>query len=203
VSTSAAVVRVATVRIMTCTSVASVDMTADSDSTQHFPFVWPVYRMSSKDRRVQVVEHALGLLPTKAASVLTPTETIYRGLHVNAAVCGVSIIRSGEAMESALRSCWKGIDIGKILVQRRHRANLACARAHSVCLEDGDDCSADKQITQDEHGTYYSERQCVSFGWPLACMLPLFSVDCALNSSTHYLRRDEVCPHFCGSAVPP
>ena len=65
-------------------------------------------------------EYALGLLPTKRAVVKTPTDAVYTGLHVNASVCGVSVIRSGEAMENALRSCWKGIDIGKILVQRRH-----------------------------------------------------------------------------------
>jgi uracil phosphoribosyltransferase len=33
-------------------------------------------------------------------------------------LCGVSIIRSGEAMENALRACCQGIKIGKILVHR-------------------------------------------------------------------------------------
>ncbi len=33
-------------------------------------------------------------------------------------LCGVSIIRSGESMENALRACCKGIKIGKILVHR-------------------------------------------------------------------------------------
>ena len=33
-------------------------------------------------------------------------------------LCGVSIIRSGEAMENALRDCCKGIKIGKILIHR-------------------------------------------------------------------------------------
>ena len=71
---------------------------------------------------LQVVEHALGLLPTEPATVQTPTDSTYRGLRCTAHVCGVSVIRSGEAMESALRSCWKGIDIGKILVERRHHS---------------------------------------------------------------------------------
>ncbi|MCE7766890.1 uracil phosphoribosyltransferase, partial [Pseudomonas putida] len=31
---------------------------------------------------------------------------------------GVSVIRSGESMENALRACCKGIKIGKILIQR-------------------------------------------------------------------------------------
>lgn len=33
-------------------------------------------------------------------------------------ICGVSIIRSGEAMENALRECCQGIKIGKVLVMR-------------------------------------------------------------------------------------
>lgn len=33
-------------------------------------------------------------------------------------LCGVSVIRSGEAMEVALRECCQGIKIGKILVHR-------------------------------------------------------------------------------------
>jgi Phosphoribulokinase / Uridine kinase family/Uracil phosphoribosyltransferase len=69
---------------------------------------------------LQVVEYALGLLPAQEATVVTPTKSRYHGLKVRARVCGVSIVRSGEAMEAALRSCWKGIDIGKILVYRRH-----------------------------------------------------------------------------------
>lgn len=72
---------------------------------------------------MQVVEYALGLLPTEATAVRTPTGTGYDGMRVNANVCGVSIVRSGESMEAALRSCWKGIDIGKILVTRRHKAS--------------------------------------------------------------------------------
>ena len=35
-------------------------------------------------------------------------------------LCGVSIIRSGESMENALRACCKGIKIGKILVHRSY-----------------------------------------------------------------------------------
>ena len=70
-----------------------------------------------------MVEYALGLLPTEAAAVRTPTGTGYDGMRVKAHVCGVSIVRSGESMEAALRRCWKGVDIGKILVTRRHKAS--------------------------------------------------------------------------------
>jgi hypothetical protein len=47
------------------------------------------------------------------------------GVEFARGICGVSIIRSGEAMETALRECCQGIKIGKILVHRRVRA---CAR---------------------------------------------------------------------------
>jgi uracil phosphoribosyltransferase len=79
-----------------------------------------VSKAFARHKKLQVVEHALGLLPTTPVAIRTPTDATYAGSRVSAAVCGVSVIRSGEAMESALRSCWKGIDIGKILVQRRH-----------------------------------------------------------------------------------
>eukprot|EP00892_Ulva_mutabilis_P000898 jgi/Ulvmu1/10809/UM069_0045.1 len=76
------------------------------------------------DRLIRlVVEYALGLLPTEPQAVRTPTGTGYEGMRVNANVCGVSIVRSGESMEAALRRCWKGVDIGKILVSRRHKVS--------------------------------------------------------------------------------
>ncbi len=42
----------------------------------------------------------------------------YVGVDFAKKLCGVSIIRSGESMENALRACCKGIKIGKILVHR-------------------------------------------------------------------------------------
>ncbi|KAG2500634.1 hypothetical protein HYH03_001401 [Edaphochlamys debaryana] len=65
-----------------------------------------------------VVEAGLGLLPFTEAAVTTPTGHQYNGVAFARQLCGVSIIRSGEAMEAALRACCKGIKIGKILVQR-------------------------------------------------------------------------------------
>ena len=50
--------------------------------------------------------------------VLTPTGHQYVGVDFAKKLCGVSIIRSGESMENALRACCKGIKIGKILVHR-------------------------------------------------------------------------------------
>ena len=82
-----------------------------------------------RNKQLQVVEYALGLLPTREVRVATPTAAEYSGRRVSASVCGVSVIRSGEAMEAALRSCWKGIDVGKILVERRHPPGRGAARA--------------------------------------------------------------------------
>ncbi|KDD72041.1 hypothetical protein H632_c3961p0, partial [Helicosporidium sp. ATCC 50920] len=65
-----------------------------------------------------VVEAGLGHLPFAEKTVLTPTGHPYVGVEFAKRLCGVSIIRSGEAMENALRACCKGIKIGKILVHR-------------------------------------------------------------------------------------
>lgn len=65
-----------------------------------------------------VVEAGLGHLPFKERTVITPTGHPYLGVEFAKKLCGVSIIRSGESMENALRACCKGIKIGKILVHR-------------------------------------------------------------------------------------
>jgi uridine kinase len=66
----------------------------------------------------QVVEAGLGHLPFYERTVVTPTGHQYVGVDFAKKLCGVSIIRSGESMENALRACCKGIKIGKILVHR-------------------------------------------------------------------------------------
>ena len=74
------------------------------------------------DRLIRlVVEHALGHLPFKNESVRTPNGDSYDGVCFSKKICGVSIIRSGEAMENALRACCKGIKIGKLLIERRDK----------------------------------------------------------------------------------
>ena len=71
------------------------------------------------DRLIRlVVEHGLGYLPFTEIFVDTPTGHQYRGCEFSNKLCGVSIIRSGESMENALRACCKGVKIGKILIQR-------------------------------------------------------------------------------------
>ncbi|XP_068636434.1 uridine kinase-like protein 3 isoform X2 [Aristolochia californica] len=71
------------------------------------------------DRLIRlVVEHGLGHLPFTEKQVITPTGSVYTGVDFCKRLCGVSIIRSGESMENALRACCKGIKIGKILIHR-------------------------------------------------------------------------------------
>ncbi|KAL6769659.1 hypothetical protein ACKKBG_A31880 [Auxenochlorella protothecoides x Auxenochlorella symbiontica] len=65
-----------------------------------------------------VVEAGLGHLPFAEKTVITPTGHPYVGVDFAKRLCGVSIIRSGESMEPALRACCKGIKIGKILIHR-------------------------------------------------------------------------------------
>ncbi|KAK9085288.1 hypothetical protein Sjap_025699 [Stephania japonica] len=53
--------------------------------------------------------------PSKA---ITKERSVYTGVDFCKKLCGVSIVRSGESMENALRACCKGIKIGKILIHR-------------------------------------------------------------------------------------
>ncbi|RDX71000.1 hypothetical protein CR513_49696 [Mucuna pruriens] len=84
----------------------------DSQTTKH-DFIF------YSDRLIRlVVEHGLGHLPFTEKQVITPTGSVYSGVDFCKRLCGVSIIRSGESMENALRACCKGIKIGKILIHR-------------------------------------------------------------------------------------
>ncbi|KAI6671392.1 hypothetical protein NL676_006277 [Syzygium grande] len=76
--------------------------------------------MAAETARVmtKVVEHGLGHLPFTEKQVVTPTGSLYTGVDFCKKLCGVSIVRSGESMENALRACCKGIKIGKILIHR-------------------------------------------------------------------------------------
>lgn len=74
----------------------------------------------------QVVEAGLGHLPFAEHSVVTPTGHPYVGVDFAKKLCGVSTIRSGEAMENALRACCKGIKIGKLLLHRRAPVSARC-----------------------------------------------------------------------------
>ncbi|XP_048883320.1 uracil phosphoribosyltransferase homolog [Brienomyrus brachyistius] len=70
------------------------------------------------DRLIRlVVEEGLNQLPFTECTVTTPTGHKYDGVKFEKGNCGVSIMRSGEAMEQGLRDCCRSIRIGKILIQ--------------------------------------------------------------------------------------
>ncbi|KAK7202825.1 uracil phosphoribosyltransferase, synthesizes UMP from uracil [Myxozyma melibiosi] len=71
------------------------------------------------DRIIRIlVEEGLNHLPVKDIEVPTPTDVTYDGLQFEGKICGVSIMRAGEAMEQGLRDCCRSVRIGKILIQR-------------------------------------------------------------------------------------
>lgn len=65
-----------------------------------------------------LIEAGLDLLPFEPYDVETPTGKVYHGVRFTAQICGVSIVRAGESMESGLRDVAKSVRIGKILIQR-------------------------------------------------------------------------------------
>uniref|UniRef100_A0A7S1EPV7 uracil phosphoribosyltransferase n=1 Tax=Timspurckia oligopyrenoides TaxID=708627 RepID=A0A7S1EPV7_9RHOD len=85
-----------------------------NQSTGHADFVFYA------DRLIRlVVEFALNFLPVVPCSVTTPVDSaVYDGVAFQKNICGVSVIRAGESMETALRSCCRNVRIGKILIQR-------------------------------------------------------------------------------------
>lgn len=76
------------------------------------------------DRLIRlVVEEGLNQLPFDECSVTTPTGAKYDGLKFRRGICGVSIVRSGEAMEKGLRECCRSIRIGKVLIKSNEETN--------------------------------------------------------------------------------
>ncbi|KAI9199288.1 uracil phosphoribosyltransferase-domain-containing protein [Polychytrium aggregatum] len=77
------------------------------------------------DRIIRLlVEEALNHLPFVPKIVKTPTGSDYHGLAFKQKICGVSIMRAGEAMEQGLRDCCRSVRIGKILIQRDEETAL-------------------------------------------------------------------------------
>ncbi|OBT55863.1 uracil phosphoribosyltransferase [Pseudogymnoascus sp. 24MN13] len=65
-----------------------------------------------------LVEESLNHLPVIAHEINTPVGRSYAGVMFQGKICGVSIMRAGEAMEQGLRDCCRSVRIGKILIQR-------------------------------------------------------------------------------------
>ncbi|RDX44711.1 PRTase-like protein [Polyporus arcularius HHB13444] len=71
------------------------------------------------DRIIRLlVEEGLNHLPVIPKTVTTPTGATYEGVGFEGKICGVSILRAGEAMEAGLREVCRSVRIGKILIQR-------------------------------------------------------------------------------------
>lgn len=71
------------------------------------------------DRLIRLlIEEALNELPFEQKEVTTPLDAPYQGVSFSSKICGVSIVRAGESMESGLRAVCRGCRIGKILIQR-------------------------------------------------------------------------------------
>jgi len=92
------------------------------------------------DRLIRlVIEESLNQLPYTPCTVVTPIGCPYEGLRFEKGNCGVSIVRSGEAMEQGLRDCCRSIRIGKILVHSDHDTHEAQAvrvlKDHNVLEE--------------------------------------------------------------------
>ncbi|WWC65963.1 uracil phosphoribosyltransferase [Kwoniella dejecticola CBS 10117] len=60
-----------------------------------------------------LVEEGLNHLPVIDKKVTTPTGKVYDGVAFQGRICGVSIMRAGEAMEAGLRDCCRSVRIGK------------------------------------------------------------------------------------------
>lgn len=65
-----------------------------------------------------LVEEGLNHLPVHPKQITTPVGRPYAGVQFEGQICGVSIMRAGEAMEQGLRECCRSVRIGKILIQR-------------------------------------------------------------------------------------
>jgi uracil phosphoribosyltransferase len=63
----------------------------------------------------------LNYLPFNKVTINTPTGDVYEGVEFASKICGVSIVRAGESMETGLRAVCKSVRIGKILIQRDER----------------------------------------------------------------------------------
>jgi len=71
------------------------------------------------DRLIRmVIEEGLNQLPFTENTVKTHTGVEYKGCSFYKGICGVSIVRSGEAMEKGLRECCRSIRIGKIILKK-------------------------------------------------------------------------------------
>jgi hypothetical protein len=83
-------------------------------SGQNLKYTFPMH----SDQLMRLLcEYSFVAVPYTKKVVTTPTGNSFQGVSFSS-ICGVSIMRSGEAMEAALRSVILDVKIGKVLVQR-------------------------------------------------------------------------------------
>ncbi|KAF6001323.1 hypothetical protein F1559_003208 [Cyanidiococcus yangmingshanensis] len=93
------------------------------------------------DRVIRLLlEHALNHIPLTPRTVLTRLGAKFVGLAYHEKICGVSIVRAGEAFEQGLRQIARSVRIGKILIQKRESGE---ARLISVRFASGRCTSVD------------------------------------------------------------
>ncbi|CAI7890015.1 unnamed protein product, partial [Closterium sp. NIES-53] len=120
----------------------------------------------------------------------------YVGINFSRKLCGVSIIRSGESMENALRACCKGVKIGKILIHRegdygKHTRGVKMGR--TPIHRDGD---FGKQLIYEKLPRDIAQRHVMlldpvlASGEALASSLILPRLACELECSLFPLPRD-------------
>jgi uracil phosphoribosyltransferase len=68
------------------------------------------------------VEEGLNHLPIVPKTVMTPTGVEYAGVGFEGRICGVSILRAGEAMEAGLREVCRSVRIGGYSSPHSHLA---------------------------------------------------------------------------------
>jgi uracil phosphoribosyltransferase len=78
-----------------------------------------------------VIEESLNQLPFSKCVVTTPTGASYQGLKYQKGNCGVSIVRSGEAMEQVL-SCTCILSMSSMPTVAGHNFHKSLA----VCLKE-------------------------------------------------------------------
>ncbi|KNZ81857.1 Uridine-cytidine kinase-like 1 [Termitomyces sp. J132] len=84
-----------------------------SKNTSNQDFIFFIDRLSTL-----LVENALQFLPYKPKTIITPTEVEYDGKHLDAEyICGVSILRSGGALERGFRRVIHDVPLGSMLIQ--------------------------------------------------------------------------------------
>jgi uracil phosphoribosyltransferase len=74
-------------------------------------------------RLVRQLSHAaISMLDFHTCSVMTPTQVPFHGLDLSSRISAVSIVRTGEIFETAIRSVLPDVPVGKIVIDQNDMA---------------------------------------------------------------------------------